>query len=35
MNAKLIRYDCGHYLHDFKSEDMSREILAFVNGIEQ
>lgn len=35
MNAKLIRYDCGHYLHHFKSEEMCREILAFVNGIEQ
>lgn len=35
MNAKLICYDCGHYLHHFKSEEMSKEILAFVNGIEQ
>ena len=35
MNAKLILYDCGHYLHHFKSEEMCREILAFVNGIEQ
>ncbi len=34
MNAKLICFDCGHYIHHFKSEEMSREILAFVNGIE-
>lgn len=33
MNAKLICYDCGHYIHHFKSEEMSREIIKFVNSI--
>ncbi len=30
MNAKLVCYDCGHYIHHFKSEEMCREILAYV-----
>jgi pimeloyl-ACP methyl ester carboxylesterase len=31
MKAKLISYDCGHYIHHFKSTEMSEEILRFVN----
>jgi hypothetical protein len=31
MGAKLIQYDCGHYIHHFKSTEMSEEILRFVN----
>lgn len=31
MKAKLISYDCGHYIHHFKSDEMSEEILRFVN----
>lgn len=31
MNAKLICFDCGHYIHYFKSEEMCREIKEFVN----
>lgn len=31
MGAKLIQYDCGHYIHHFKSDEMSEEILRFVN----
>ena len=30
MGAKLISYDCGHYIHHFKSDEMSEEILRFV-----
>lgn len=33
MGAKLISYDCGHYIHHFKSDEMSKEILAFVNSL--
>lgn len=35
MNAKLICFDCGHYIHHFKSEDMSKEIIDFVNSLER
>ncbi len=30
MGAKLIFYDCGHYIHHFKSDEMSREIAGFI-----
>ena len=30
MDAKLITYDCGHYIHYFKSEEMSKEIKDFI-----
>lgn len=30
MSAKLICYDCGHYIHHFKSDEMSDEIIRFV-----
>ena len=33
MRAKLISYDCEHYIHHFKSDEMSEEILKFVNSI--
>ena len=31
MGAKLISYDCGHYIHHFKSDEMSKEIIKFAN----
>lgn len=30
MNAKLICYDCGHYIHHFKSSEMCKEIAEFI-----
>ena len=30
LGARLISYDCGHYIHHFKSEEMSKEILEFA-----
>ena len=33
MGAKLISYDCGHYIHHFKSDDMCREITAFIHAL--
>lgn len=35
MNAKLICYDCGHYIHYFKSEEMSKEIAMFVKELDR
>ena len=35
MGAKLVSYDCGHYIHHFKSEEMGKEIIAFVNSLER
>ena len=35
MGAKLISYDCGHYIHHFKSEEMCKEIIEFVNSLER
>ena len=35
QNAKLIRYDCGHYIHHFKSNEMCEEIVGFVNSLER
>lgn len=29
LHAKLIRYDCGHYIHHYKSEEMTNEIIRF------
>lgn len=34
MGAKLIAYDCGHYIHHFKSEEMCEEIIDFIHSIE-
>lgn len=31
MNAKLICFDCGHYIHYFKSNEMCSEITEFIN----
>ncbi len=30
MNAKLICFDCGHYIHYFKSEEICDEVKEFV-----
>ena len=35
MGARLISYDCGHYIHHFKSDDMCEKIIEFVNSLEQ
>ena len=35
MGAKLIRYDCGHYIHHFKSDEMCKEIIEFINSLER
>ena len=35
MGAKLITYDCGHYIHHFKSDEMCDEINKFVNSLER
>ena len=33
MDARLITYDCGHYIHYYKSEEMSKEIIGFIDSI--
>ena len=35
MSAKLICYDCGHYIHHFKSDEMCKEIIKFINSLEK
>lgn len=35
INAKLICYDCGHYLHYYKSDEMSVEIKDFIDGLDK
>jgi len=35
MNAKLICFDCGHYIHHFKSDEMCKEIIEFINSLER
>lgn len=35
MGAKLISYDCGHYIHHFKSDEMCKEIIEFMNSLER
>ena len=35
MNAQLICYDCGHYLHYYKSDDMSEKIRYFIKSIDR
>ena len=35
MGARLISYDCGHYIHHFKSDEMRKEIIEFVNSLER
>ena len=31
INANIIFYDCGHYIHHYKSKEMSRVIEKFVS----
>ena len=33
MKAKTVYLNCGHYIHYYESERISREIKAFVNQI--
>ena len=33
MGARLISYDCGHYIHHFKSDEMSGEIIQFIDSL--
>lgn len=35
LNAKLVSYDCGHYIHHYKSDEMCEEIIKFVNLLEK
>ena len=35
MGARLIPYDCSHYIHHFKSDEMCKEIIEFVNSLKQ
>lgn len=35
LNAELISFDCGHYIHHFKSDEMCKEIIKFVNSLER
>ena len=35
MGARLISYDCGHYIHHFKSDEMCKEIIEFINSLER
>lgn len=35
MSAKLVCYDCGHYIHHFKSDEMCKEIIKFINSLEK
>ena len=35
MGARLISYDCGHYIHHFKSDAIRKEIIEFVNSLER
>ncbi len=34
LNAKLITFDCGHYIHQFKCDEMCKEINKFVKTLE-
>ena len=35
LDAKIINFDCGHYIHHFKSDEMCKEIIKFVNSLER
>ena len=35
LDAKIIYFDCGHYIHHFKSDEMCKEIFKFVNSLER
>ena len=32
-DATLISYNCGHYIHQFKSDEMSTEIVKFIKAL--
>ena len=34
-NARIIYLNCGHYIHYYESERISREIRVFVEGVER
>lgn len=33
MGARLISYDCAHYIHYYKSDEMCKEIIQFINSL--
>lgn len=35
LDARLISFDCGHYIHHFKSDEMCKEIINFANSLER
>lgn len=35
LDAKLISFECGHYIHHFKSDETCKEINEFVNSLER
>ena len=35
MGARLISYDCEHYIHHFKSDEMCKEIIEFANSLKR
>jgi len=35
MDARLISYDCGHYIHHFKSDEMCSEIISFIHSLKE
>ena len=35
MGARLLSYDCGHYIHHFKSDEMCKEIIEFASSLER
>lgn len=35
MDAKLIQYDCGHYIHHFKSDEICKEIFEFLKSLDK
>ena len=34
-NGKLIKLDCGHYVHDFEYERISKDMKAFIEGLDK
>ena len=34
MDAKLVSYDCEHYIHHVKSDDMCKEIVQFIHALD-
>lgn len=35
LDAKLVCYDCGHYIHHYESDEMCEEIINFVDSLER